>query len=225
MYESRETKDRSCRRCGKQCDYLGSTGGGYLRDRRSNLKPDGRRSRTTMTAASLFGLLAGGMVLNVLKEEVPEEDGPNRTAEPLALFEPPRGAARNGSRRSERRRRSSSPAAHGRTATARPSKREVFYSLAEARIIVAGWRQHDNTKRPHSALGYRPPAPTAVVWTAAPAQPASPAASNVAASRQFIRFEPSHLMGQASPIAILLFPSEPDRRSSVYGETGYGDAA
>lgn len=40
---------------------------------------------------------------------------------------------------------------------------ELFYSLAEARIIIKGWRQHYNTLRPHSSLGYRPPAPLAVV--------------------------------------------------------------
>ena len=38
---------------------------------------------------------------------------------------------------------------------------EVFYSLAEARIVIESWRQHYNTQRPHSTLGYgrphRPP--------------------------------------------------------------------
>lgn len=57
---------------------------------------------------------------------------------------------------------------------------ELFYSLAEARIVVECWRQHYNTRRPHSALGYRPPAPAAVVCPAAPTQPASPAISTVA---------------------------------------------
>ena len=36
---------------------------------------------------------------------------------------------------------------------------EVLYSLREAQIIIEQWRKHYNTKRPHSALGYRPPAP------------------------------------------------------------------
>jgi transposase InsO family protein len=57
---------------------------------------------------------------------------------------------------------------------------EIFYSLAEARIVIESWRHHYNTRRPHSSLGYRPPAPTAVPWPAAPPQPASPATSNVA---------------------------------------------
>ena len=38
---------------------------------------------------------------------------------------------------------------------------EIFYSLREAKIIIEEWRKHYNTKRPHSALGYRPPAPEA----------------------------------------------------------------
>jgi len=41
--------------------------------------------------------------------------------------------------------------------------RDVVYSLREAQIIIEGWRKHYNTKRPSSALGYRPPAPETVV--------------------------------------------------------------
>ena len=40
---------------------------------------------------------------------------------------------------------------------------EIFYSLREAQIIIEEWRKHYNTKRPHSALGYRPPAPEAII--------------------------------------------------------------
>ena len=36
---------------------------------------------------------------------------------------------------------------------------EIFYSLREAQILIEQWRRHYNTVRPHSALGYRPPAP------------------------------------------------------------------
>jgi len=45
---------------------------------------------------------------------------------------------------------------------------EIFYSLGEAQIVIEQWRRHYNTIRPHSALGYRPPAPQAVL----PADPA-----------------------------------------------------
>ena len=40
---------------------------------------------------------------------------------------------------------------------------EVFYTLAEAKIIIEKWRVHYNTVRPHSALGYKPPAPKSIV--------------------------------------------------------------
>ena len=36
---------------------------------------------------------------------------------------------------------------------------ENFYSQKEAQIIVGEWVKHYNHIRPHSALGYRPPAP------------------------------------------------------------------
>lgn len=38
---------------------------------------------------------------------------------------------------------------------------EIFYSLKEAQIVIEKWRVQYNTRRPHSALGYRPPAPAA----------------------------------------------------------------
>ena len=42
--------------------------------------------------------------------------------------------------------------------------REIFYTLTEAQILTERWRRQYNTVRPHSALGYRPPAPDAVVF-------------------------------------------------------------
>jgi putative transposase len=36
---------------------------------------------------------------------------------------------------------------------------EVFNTLAEAKVLIEQWRRHYNTVRPHSSLGYRPPAP------------------------------------------------------------------
>ncbi len=36
---------------------------------------------------------------------------------------------------------------------------EIFYSLREAQIVIEKWRVEYNTRRPHSALGYKPPAP------------------------------------------------------------------
>jgi transposase InsO family protein len=53
---------------------------------------------------------------------------------------------------------------------------EIFFTLAEAQILIEAWRRHYNGVRPHSSLGYRPPAPESIVhrgsivpWTSAPA--------------------------------------------------------
>jgi transposase InsO family protein len=40
---------------------------------------------------------------------------------------------------------------------------EVFYTLKEAKVIIEGWRKEYNIFRPHSSLGYRPPAPEALL--------------------------------------------------------------
>jgi putative transposase len=39
---------------------------------------------------------------------------------------------------------------------------EIIYTLAEAKILIEAWRREYNQVRPHSSLGYRPPAPEAV---------------------------------------------------------------
>jgi len=41
---------------------------------------------------------------------------------------------------------------------------EIFYTLNEAKIVIETWRRHYNTVRPHSSLGYRPPAPEVIAW-------------------------------------------------------------
>ena len=53
---------------------------------------------------------------------------------------------------------------------------EVFNSLAEAKVLIEGWRKHYNTVRPHSSLRYRPPAPE-VLLTPRPLSPAGSAPS------------------------------------------------
>jgi transposase InsO family protein len=40
---------------------------------------------------------------------------------------------------------------------------ESFYTRKEAQVITEQWRWHYNRIRPHSALGYRPPAPETTV--------------------------------------------------------------
>ena len=40
---------------------------------------------------------------------------------------------------------------------------EIFYSPKEAQVVIEQWRVQYNTVRPHSSLGYRPPAPEAIL--------------------------------------------------------------
>jgi transposase InsO family protein len=56
---------------------------------------------------------------------------------------------------------------------------EIFYSLREAQVLIEAWRRHYNAVRPHSALGYQPPAPEVALWPAAQPQPAPPATQPV----------------------------------------------
>ena len=53
---------------------------------------------------------------------------------------------------------------------------EIFTTLREAQIVIEGWRQHYNRVRPHSSLGYKPPAPEIVAWPASPAVESAPQA-------------------------------------------------
>jgi hypothetical protein len=39
--------------------------------------------------------------------------------------------------------------------------REIFTTLEEAKVLIEQWRREYNQVRPHSSLGYRPPAPEA----------------------------------------------------------------
>ncbi|MDD4877302.1 MAG: IS3 family transposase [Dehalococcoidales bacterium] len=40
---------------------------------------------------------------------------------------------------------------------------EIFTTLKEAKVLIAQWRQEYNHIRPHSSLGYRPPAPKVIM--------------------------------------------------------------
>jgi len=64
-------------------------------------------------------------------------------------------------------------------------------ALAEPKILIEAWRRHYNTVKPHSSLGYRPPAPE----TAKPAlrfRYAPPAASHGAGSNLALTINADH---------------------------------
>lgn len=41
--------------------------------------------------------------------------------------------------------------------------REIVYTLKEAKTLIEWWRRHYNQLRPHSSLGYKPPAPQTIL--------------------------------------------------------------
>lgn len=43
---------------------------------------------------------------------------------------------------------------------------EIFTTLREAQAFIEAWRRHYNAVRPHSSLGYRPPAPETILLPA-----------------------------------------------------------
>jgi putative transposase len=55
--------------------------------------------------------------------------------------------------------------------------REQFDTLLEAKVLIERWRREYNTRRPHSSLGYQPPAPEAI-------QPASFASATPPRTKQ-----------------------------------------
>ena len=72
---------------------------------------------------------------------------------------------------------------------------EIFYSLAEARVLIEAWRRHYNTVRPHSSLGYRPPAPEAI--TGLRFRFAPPAPGNGGRDNNALTINPDHPVGAA----------------------------
>ena len=61
---------------------------------------------------------------------------------------------------------------------------EIFYSLAQAAVLVEQWRREYNTVRPHSACGGFPPAPEAIKPSlvpedARPSRPSTGAGTNI----------------------------------------------
>lgn len=82
---------------------------------------------------------------------------------------------------------------------------EIFYSLAEARVLIEAWRKHCNTRRPHSPLGYRSPAPETIAtpsWTSGSA-PLRLQAILASGGSHELTFPPDHSAGQLKPAARL----------------------
>ncbi len=75
--------------------------------------------------------------------------------------------------------------------------RELFHTLAEARVILESWRVEYNERRPHSSLGYLTPSEYAQTWHrvdggCAPSNPAPLAAAGVRGEHRVL----THLCGK-----------------------------
>lgn len=65
---------------------------------------------------------------------------------------------------------------------------EIFYTLAEAKVMIENWRRHYNEVRPHSSLNYQPPAPRVAI----PAYPAMNPRSEMNAETSSLKPDPKH---------------------------------
>ena len=75
--------------------------------------------------------------------------------------------------------------------------REVFYTLLEVQVLTEQYRQTYNQIRPHSSLGYRPPAPETI-------QPPDLAPELVGLKYRVVQLQRT---GQISPVALPVIDS------------------
>ena len=60
---------------------------------------------------------------------------------------------------------------------------EAYNTLAEAKVLIEQWRVHYNTVRPHSSLGYQPPASEVILSKVPALAPSSGSTGSAAALR------------------------------------------
>jgi putative transposase len=78
-------------------------------------------------------------------------------------------------------------------------KGEVFNTLREAQVLIEEWRRHYNRVRPHSSLGYRPPAPETVPSARSPSSLAAGAGAAAIAHQNSARTTRWGLVRRTSP--------------------------
>ena len=74
---------------------------------------------------------------------------------------------------------------------------DTFNTLLEAKVLIEHWRVHYNTVRPHSSLGYRPPAPE-VIMLSTPMPARSSRTNRLTAAVSYhtaLTFCPDHSVG------------------------------
>ena len=118
------------------------------------------RAERRWSSAKVIGALADVMVLKGVPEHIRSDNGPEFVAKDLRKWLADTGAKTLYIE-------PGSPWENGYCESFNSKLRdeflngELFYSMKELRVLAERWRRHYNTIRPHSSLGYRPPAPEA----------------------------------------------------------------
>ena len=118
------------------------------------------RAERRWSSARVIGALADVMVMKGVPEHIRSDNGPEFMAKDLRQWLADTGAKTLYIE-------PGSPWENGYCESFNSKLRdeflnsESFYSMKELRVLAERWRRHYNTVRPHSSLGYRPPAPEA----------------------------------------------------------------
>jgi len=118
------------------------------------------RAERRWSSAKVIGALADVMVMKGIPEHLRSDNGPEFVAKDLRQWLAETGAKTLYIE-------PGSPWENGYCESFNSKLRdeflngEIFYSIKELRVLAERWRVHYNTIRPHSSLGYRPPAPEA----------------------------------------------------------------
>jgi len=118
--------------------------------------------RRRINSANLIDVLADAMIEHGIPEYIRSDNGPEFVAKELRKWLARTGAATLYIE-------PGSPWENGYCESFNGKLRdeclngEIFYSLKEAQVVIERWRMYYNTVRPHSSLGYRPPAPVTMM--------------------------------------------------------------
>jgi len=118
------------------------------------------RTERRWSSAKVIGALADVMVMKGVPEHIRSDNGPEFVAKDLRKWLADTGAKTLYIE-------PGSPWENGYCESFNSKLRdeflngEIFYSIKELRVLAERWRVHYNTVRPHSSLGYKPPAPEA----------------------------------------------------------------
>jgi putative transposase len=116
------------------------------------------RTERRWSSAKVIAALADVMVIKGVPEHIRSDNGPEFVARDLRQWLGGTGAKTMYIE-------SDSPWENGYCESFNSKMRdeflngEIFYSIQQLRVLAERWRVHYNTIRPHSSLGYRPPAP------------------------------------------------------------------